>query len=38
MIDLNRTEKKEEETPMSVIIMILLPMVTLFWMLIEWGL
>lgn len=39
MIDLNLQKKqKEEDTPIGVQLLVMVPMVMLFWSLIEWGL
>lgn len=39
MIDLNRkTKKHEDDTPLSIVIMSLMPFAWLFWLLIERGL
>ena len=39
MIDLNKKPRKQEEdTPVSTMILVLMPMAWLFWTLIEWGL
>ena len=39
MIDLNRkTKKQEDDTPLSIVIMSLMPFAWLFWVLIERGL
>lgn len=39
MIDLNRkTKKQEDDTPLGIVIMALMPFAWLFWLLIERGL
>ncbi len=39
MIDLNRkTKKQKDDTPLSIVIMSLMPFAWLFWLLIERGL
>ena len=38
MIDLNMKPKKEDEEPLGMIILALMPFAALFWMLVEMGL